>query len=362
MSAPLFFCGGDMENKTYYLTYVVGERGVGKTTLLAHFATEYMIPPRSISDLLQCRREIERLRAGGWDNLSLAPHVQHLVYVVDDTFIARGLGYKPRVSMELQFEKIGLYDGVHEVDYLLPYAKIFLPEIQSKLDSRKSMTAERVADYFLRYIERQRKVGVQMWADTQIDDSADKRFRSLSDKLIEVQNKRDFYDHYGRLVKTVWNCYEFSGVRQYARYKDSGNEREANRVGLGWDIEKEQRVFPLLFFALLPFDKFAACSVNIIIVCVLLRLGLPSGNNARDTIQENVLQITFRLVQTRLLLAQREGFEPPDSCPSTVFKTAAFDHSAISAQRFNILAERTAVVNLFFCAARFFCPSARRIP
>lgn len=216
-----------MENKTYYLTYDVGERGVGKTTLLAHFATEYMIPPRSISDLLLCRREIERLRAGGWDNLSLAPHVQHLVYVVDDTFIAHGLGYKPRVSMELQFEKIGLYDGVHEVDYLLPYAKIFLPEIQSKLDSRKSMTAERVADYFLRYIERQRKVGVQMWADTQIDDSADKRFRSLSDKLIEVQNKRDFYDHYGRLIKTVWNCYEFSGVRQYARYKDSGNEREA---------------------------------------------------------------------------------------------------------------------------------------
>ena len=81
-------------------------------------------------------------------------------------------------------------------------------------------------------------------------------------------------------------------------------------MGLGWDIEKEQRVFPLLFFALLPFDKFAACSVNIVIVCVLLRLGLPSGNNARDTIQENVLQITFRLVQTRLLLAQRKGFEP----------------------------------------------------
>lgn len=216
-----------MENKIYYLTYVVGERGVGKTTLLAHFATEYMIPPRSIDDLKLCRKEIGRLRAGGWDNLSLAPHVQHLVYVVDDTFIARGLGYKPRVSMELQFEKIGLFDGVHEVSYLLPYAKIFLPEIQSKLDSRKSMTAERVGDYFLRYIERQRKVGVQMWADTQIDDSADKRFRSLSDKLIEVQDKKDYYDFHGRLVKTVWHCYEFTGVRQYARYKDSGNVREA---------------------------------------------------------------------------------------------------------------------------------------
>lgn len=211
--------------KICYLTYVVGERGVGKTTLLAHFATEYMIPPRAIDDVQLCRAEIERLRAGGWDNLSLAPHVRHLVYVVDDIFIARGLGYQPRVSMELQFEKIGLFDGVHEVSYLLPYAKIFLPEIQSKLDSRKSMTSERVADYFLRYIERQRKVGVQMWADTQIDDSADKRFRSLADKLIEVQGKRDYYDRHGRLLKTVWLCLEFSCVRQYARYKDSGNAK-----------------------------------------------------------------------------------------------------------------------------------------
>ena len=29
-------------------------------------------------------------------------------------------------------------------------------------------------------------------------------------------------------------------------------------------------------------------------------------------------------------MAEREGFEPPDPCGSTVFKTAAFDHSAIS--------------------------------
>lgn len=30
------------------------------------------------------------------------------------------------------------------------------------------------------------------------------------------------------------------------------------------------------------------------------------------------------------LFAEREGFEPPDLLQSTVFKTAAFDHSAIS--------------------------------
>ncbi len=34
----------------------------------------------------------------------------------------------------------------------------------------------------------------------------------------------------------------------------------------------------------------------------------------------------------RSRLAEREGFEPPDRCRSTVFKTAAFDHSATSPQ------------------------------
>ena len=29
-------------------------------------------------------------------------------------------------------------------------------------------------------------------------------------------------------------------------------------------------------------------------------------------------------------MAEREGFEPPVSCPTTVFKTAALNHSAIS--------------------------------
>lgn len=117
--------------KIYYLTYVVGERGVGKTTLLAHFACEYMIPPRAISDLLLCKQEIARLRAGGWDNLSLAPHVRHLVYVVDDTFIARGLGYMPRVSMELQFEKSGCMTEFTKSAIYCRMRKSFCPKFKA---------------------------------------------------------------------------------------------------------------------------------------------------------------------------------------------------------------------------------------
>lgn len=213
--------------KTYYLTYVVGLRGTGKTTLLAHFGTKLMIPPSSIEDLRQARLEIESLRKGGWDNLSLESHVQHLVYVVDDVFQAVGMGYLPRISMDLQFERLGLYDGVNEVDYLLPYAKVFCPEIQSKLDSRKSMTAEKAADYLLRYLERQRKVGVQMWADAQLHDSVDKRFRNLADRIIEVQGQEHKYSKQDELISTTWYCLEFDGIHAYRRYEQSGSTAEA---------------------------------------------------------------------------------------------------------------------------------------
>ena len=39
-------------------------------------------------------------------------------------------------------------------------------------------------------------------------------------------------------------------------------------------------------------------------------------------------KITEPRVQTRLCLAEGEGFEPPDRCRSSVFKTDAIDHSA----------------------------------
>ena len=47
-------------------------------------------------------------------------------------------------------------------------------------------------------------------------------------------------------------------------------------------------------------------------------------------------------------LAEREGFEPPEPLSSTVFKTAAIDHSAISPSK------SSAKVLLFFQIHKFF--------
>ncbi len=44
-----------------------------------------------------------------------------------------------------------------------------------------------------------------------------------------------------------------------------------------------------------------------------------------------------------VILAEREGFEPPEVLPSAVFKTAAIDHSAISPDVFLCVFGRTRV-------------------
>ena len=53
--------------------------------------------------------------------------------------------------------------------------------------------------------------------------------------------------------------------------------------------------------------------------------------------------------------AEREGFEPPEVLPSTVFKTAAFNRSAISpiAQTYCCFIYAGAKVQLFLLSANF---------
>ncbi len=53
-------------------------------------------------------------------------------------------------------------------------------------------------------------------------------------------------------------------------------------------------------------------------------------------------------------VAEKEGFEPPDLLQSTVFKTAAFDRSAISPIRCSHFLVASANITAFFGYANLF--------
>lgn len=54
------------------------------------------------------------------------------------------------------------------------------------------------------------------------------------------------------------------------------------------------------------------------------------------------------------VFAESEGFEPPEAFTSTVFKTAALNHSANSPTYFTFLSERIAKVVKKIYSAKFF--------
>lgn len=56
----------------------------------------------------------------------------------------------------------------------------------------------------------------------------------------------------------------------------------------------------------------------------------------------------------KLLSAEKEGFEPPDLLQSTVFKTAAFDRSAISPVCYYQCLIAGAKIECFFDCRNFF--------
>lgn len=113
-------------------------------------------------------------------------------------------------------------------------------------------------------------------------------------------------------------------------------------------------------------DKFSVRSVNVVIVRVTSRLVLSLCNHARDTIQKHIFQCVFRLVQTRLLLAQRRGFEPPDeSPPSHDFQSCSLNHSDISARNESYFTTISPKMQLLFIRflhfsvsemKKYFCP------
>ena len=228
---------GDMTNDVYYFTFIVGgekkPRGCGKTTLVGHFATERMTPPWSLYDVAMYRKEVGDLRVGGWDNIEIDDNVKHTVYVADDTFTSKSMGYEPQISMELKFDELGLFDGTKPVTHIVPYSLICIPEVQSKLDSRKSMT-DAPADNLLRFIELQRKFGVRMIADAQLYYSVEKRLRETADLVIEVQEQTHKYSPFDpdkrSPIETTWHCYEFLGARAYERYYASGDLKHGRKV------------------------------------------------------------------------------------------------------------------------------------
>ena len=89
-------------------------------------------------------------------------------------------------------------------------------------------------------------------------------------------------------------------------------------IGLKEDLQK--LVYPSGIYFDCKKDAFRTEEMNFIFSLIdSISISLEPKEKTRNALTERFSP-----------LAEREGFEPPEACTSTVFKTAAFDRSAIS--------------------------------
>lgn len=197
------------------ITIIIGDPGVGKTALMAHFATQYMIYD---PDIELCKQKIATYNSMGY-NLSVP---QHLVFT-DFKVTTSALG----IDLESYFINgyyVGMPNAQHPTQFLPPFSKLFKSEGQRYYDSRNY---DKFSWFISQFFEQHRHYGLMIFIDCQRLGLIDKNIRDIATKIILVQSMVNDIDSYGHVLANHWQCREFPNSRLAEMYL----ERQDDSIG-----------------------------------------------------------------------------------------------------------------------------------
>lgn len=222
-----FFHG--VEPNTYELkggmvVYITGEKGAGKTQLMAHLAGTQMLPPIAYDKVCAAREEAANLRAKGYKYADIPSDVEHLVFSPENEIIrtSKDQGYLPRETYIVNYEKLKVpRDGDTDVQFAPWGATFTADEILSKWDSRNWNKADKaLPEGFTTALQtcRQRD-WCFLFVSLEAGDT-DKRIRTMSNNILHIIRREDTYKN-DEVCKTVWWVLEFRKVAHCDKFISS---------------------------------------------------------------------------------------------------------------------------------------------
>lgn len=125
----------------------------------------------------------------------------------------------------------GFYFGLKNSEVpiipVVPYAKVFLSEVQRYYDSRKSKS---LPDFVSRLFEMHRHNHYDIYLDLQRIGLLDLNIRDLSAQIIEVCEMNHEYNSQGGIVKTVWRCHVFDCWEDFDNYLNHSSSTKSKNV------------------------------------------------------------------------------------------------------------------------------------
>lgn len=194
---------------------ICGKPRVGKTALNTCFAIWEMQSNGSV----RLKRSIEKIKSLSGGNCPLTlPTIPPIYTNYDARF---HIGYKKYIE---PYRVNPLYIGLPNDDMptmpIAPYGELHITEGQNYWNSRESATFPR---YISKWFETHGHFHLDIYIDVQRAKLIDLNVRKLANKIIEVQRMVHIKDVYGRILRTVWYCKEFSDTAEYEIYDNGGN-------------------------------------------------------------------------------------------------------------------------------------------
>lgn len=198
------------------VTLILGIPGAGKTSLMSCMLKSiYKTQGRRL--LQKCNDVITRLNKNRKTPFKFP--TQPPIYTDVTTYKV-----KFKVGYDKWFEPyiinpyyLGVGKKKKDVQFLLPYGQIFIPEMQKYTDSRQGQTFPKKLK---RLFEIRRHFNLDIYMDGHRGHFIDLKVRAMCDRIIEIQSQEHETDVLGRITRTVWNVREFNGYKAYEEYTD----------------------------------------------------------------------------------------------------------------------------------------------
>jgi len=203
------------------LTEICGDPGTGKTALLTLFGQERMTGKAGLMDLLNSRREVNRLNLSGWQ--FTVPR-RHLVFA-DYKIHALRNGYRLGTSYDIDGFRLGFANPHIYTSFLPPFSWIGLDEPQRYYNSRES---KHLADWVSRWYETHRHWGLNIVMACQRPGLIDLNIREIAERFIFITLLKVRKDGYGRVTRVVWEWSSSTAATRRTRTRGQKRPSESS--------------------------------------------------------------------------------------------------------------------------------------
>lgn len=241
------------------LTFIIGENGVGKNSLLTYLLKQKYLKEGEDIWRKSCAL-IEKANRETGRNYSFPDKVPF--YTVDcrmKLHVGYGKYYEPYFLNGYYF---GVANAEMETQFVAPGSVIAFDEATRYFNSRKSSS---FADHVNYGFQTHRHHQLEIFFLAPRGMMLDVNIRELGVRVIEVLGRDDEHDAAGNLIRSTWHCREFDNWRLAERYLKNNEETyteteytyEGNIHEEYDSFDKRKEFYPKegADFSYLPYDK-----------------------------------------------------------------------------------------------------------